>query len=611
MPLYQFRPEDAKRFAVEQGVSTREYGKELMLKTCPYCKGGKSGDKWTFAINTENGAFNCKRGSCGAAGNMITLHKDFGFSLGNTVDGYYGRSKRFRDLSEYPRPTPKPDAVKYMLARGISQKVTEKYGITVQTENPNVLVFPFIDEKGKMQFVKYRNAEYQAGVTSGAKEWCEKSCKPILFGMDHCDADKSDTLVMTEGQIDSLSLVESDIENAVSVPNGKNGFTWIPHCWDFLKKFKTLIVFGDCERGEISLLDEMKSRFDGVVKHVRIEDYLGCKDANEILMKHGKFAVKNAVNNAIPVENPKIKNVMEIKRVDVSQLERFDSGIKTLDKVLGGFFFGQLILLTGKRGEGKSTLASQIGVSAMQNGYPVLFYSGELMDWMLRDWLDRQIAGERGIVANVASNNFVSYSTAEEAERKIEAKFHDYAWVYDNGIIGNQDELVKEETLLETFEDAIKQYGCRVLIVDNLMTAMDDDTTSDLYRQQSNFVKSLSKMAKRFNVVIILIAHPKKFNDREFDNDDVSGSSNITNLVDTVMVYSRAKDGDATGADSILKVTKNRLTGRYTKKEGIPLYFEQSSKRISESKDCFDWKTGWEDVESNVSYDSGGCLPFE
>ena len=64
--------------------------------------------------------------------------------------------------------------------------------------------------------------------------------------MNHCNPDNP-TLVLTEGQIDSLSVAEAGIENAVSVPTGAKGFTWIPYCWDFLSQFKTLVVFGDCE----------------------------------------------------------------------------------------------------------------------------------------------------------------------------------------------------------------------------------------------------------------------------------------------------------------------------------------------------------------------------
>lgn len=41
-------------------------------------------------------------------------------------------------------------------------------------------------------------------------------------------------------------------------------------------KFKTLIIFGDNEKGIITLLDEMQQRFEGLIKHVKTEDYLTC-----------------------------------------------------------------------------------------------------------------------------------------------------------------------------------------------------------------------------------------------------------------------------------------------------------------------------------------------
>ena len=51
-------------------------------------------------------------------------------------------------------------------------------------------------------------------------------------------------------------------------------------------------------------------------------------------------------------------SLANVSRVDLSAMEKFSSGLPTLDRILGGFYFGQLILLTGERGEGKSTLAS-------------------------------------------------------------------------------------------------------------------------------------------------------------------------------------------------------------------------------------------------------------
>lgn len=269
-PIYEFDPDDVFRFAREQGIPVFTRGDEAHFKVCPYCHGNAGKDKKTFGVNLKTGQYQCMRASCGAKGNMLTLARDFNFSLGRDVDEYYSRKDRYKSLRHYPRPTTKPKAVEYMESRGISKEITESYAITVRRDNANILVFPFYDESKAMTFIKYRKTDYDPSRDSN-KEWCEANCKPILFGMDHCDPEKSDTLVMTEGQIDSLSCAEAGVLNAVSVPTGKLGFTWIPHCWDFLCKFKTLIVFGDHERDEITLLDEMKIRFPGTVKHVRPE----------------------------------------------------------------------------------------------------------------------------------------------------------------------------------------------------------------------------------------------------------------------------------------------------------------------------------------------------
>ena len=85
-----------------------------------------------------------------------------------------------------------------------------------------------------------------------------------------------------------MSCHEASIRNAFSVPGGAKGFTWYPPSYDFVSQFSEMIIFGDYENGAITLLDEMKQRFGGVIKHVRPEDYLDCKDANEILLKYGR-----------------------------------------------------------------------------------------------------------------------------------------------------------------------------------------------------------------------------------------------------------------------------------------------------------------------------------
>lgn len=585
MALYEFKEEDAIRFATRQGGKIRESSKEIKLQYCPYCHGGDSNDKFTFAINKKTGAFNCLRASCGAKGNMITLSRDFDFSLGDQVDAYYRKERRSYKTLPNHKPEPKDRAISYLAGRGISEDIARKYNITISNKDEKTLCFPFYDENNVLRFIKYRNIEYKKG-DPGNKEWCEANCKPILFGMNHCDPEAG-PLILTEGQIDSLSVAECGIPNTVSVPNGKNGFTWLPHCWEFIQKFNEIIVFGDCERGEITLLDEMAKRFRGekTVKHVRIADYLGHKDANELLQEEGRDAVINAVSNAEPVLNPRIKRVADIKRIDMSEIGGIDTGFTEIDEKLERLYFGQLILLTGERGDGKSTLSMQLGARAVDAGIPTMFYSAELQEYTFREWIERHFAGKRHI--NALNGN--RYRIDSAVLPQITEWYADKLYLYDEYDVDPED----HESLLDTLRESIVQYGCRVLIIDNLMTAMDDDMANDLYRQQTAFVRALSRMAKTYNVIVILIAHPKKKDkDKMFDNDDVSGSANITNLCDTVLRYARPA-GSPDTQDRLLSILKNRINGR-TNYKGVKLYFEECSKRISAVEGLFDMEYGWE-----------------
>ena len=595
MSIYRFNPDDAKRFGQERHIKYQTVGNELRFKYCPYCM-ERTNDKDTFAINLETGQFKCLRASCGAKGNMLTLAKDFNFSLGRDVDEYYRPRRQFKDLRKYPKPISKPPAVEYMESRGISEEITMAYGITVQDNDDKILVIPFFDEQGKMQFIKYRKTDFNK-TKDNNKEWTEAGCKPILFGMDHCNPELK-SLVLTEGQIDALSVAEAFHGgiNAVSVPTGAKGFTWVPYCWDFLAKYDELIVFGDYEHGKITLLEEMTERFHGLVKHVRPEDYKDCKDANDILRKYGRQAVIDAVRNAETVPDPLIKDVADIKRLNIADMERISSGFAQVDKKLGGFYMGQLIILTGERGNGKSTLASQFMTRALQQGYKVFTYTGELVDFMFQEWVERQMAGPDNIDAKKRGDDFCDYRVNIGVQNRIMEWYRGRFFFYDSRAV-KADE---REELTDTIETAYKQYGCRVIFVDNLMTAMHSARPGqDIYRTQSEFVQKLAETAKKYNILIFLVAHPRKTAGGAdyFRNDDVAGSSDVTNLADTILNYTMPRidkdHPDPDPGDRLLQITKNRLTGKLERK-GIKLWYDDASKRISEAYGVFNWELGWE-----------------
>ena len=96
------------------------------------------------------------------------------------------------------------------------------------------------------------------------------------------------------------------------------------------------------------------------------------------------------------------------------------------------------------------------------------------------------------------------------------------------------------------------------------------------------------------------------------ENDEVSGSANITNLVDVVMTYK--KDKDLQDDQRLLTVSKNRLTGKTTGPKGITLFYDEISKRIIDSSGDFDESYGWESSDGFISledYGSQETIPFD
>ena len=565
---YQPSKEDILRFASFTGIRHKVKRDEVTFEYCPYCK-SNSKDKETFSINLNTGKFHCFRASCGVSGNMITLSKDFNFQLSEDVDRYINRNyfdDRFRKFKSDHIESKDP-AIRYLKNRGISESTCRKYEITTKADDDNVLVFPFKDQDGEMRFIKYRNMTFKKG-NPGSKEWCEKDCMPILFGMAQCNPDNK-TLIITEGQIDSLSVAEVGFDNAVSVPTGARGTTWIPHCYDWmLKNFKEIIVFGDYENNMITLSDMIGNRFKRSmnVRVVRKEDYQGCKDANELLNTKGKQAIADAINNAQAMLNSRVKDMADVEYVDLSKKPKVKTLYSKLDDLLkGGMMMGQVVLVTGKRGNGKSTFASQLVCSALSQNYNSFMYSGELPDYWVKSWIDGQIYG----------NQNLTNSQIKECEDWYRGRL----FIYSNEIIDNDE----TDDLLEALTDTIIKKDIKFAVLDNLMTAIDAGTNEALYRKQSEFVGKLAKIAKAYEMVIVLVAHPRK-SKMEFDNDDVSGSADITNRVDVVMSYD--KDNQRDDNIRVLKVTKNRISGKL---DSYTMYYSDMSKRISDIEGIFGW----------------------
>lgn len=906
---YIFKESDAYDFARFVGASSRKKGDELMFKYCCYCQGGKQRDKGTFSINLKSGQFKCLRDTCGVSGNMLTLARDFDFSLGNEIDEYYRPQRQHKKLPTPKQPiVPKDKAVEYLNSRGISEEVAKKYEITVQTDRENVLVFPFYDDKGILQFVKYRKTDFDKEKDS-SKEWCEANCKPILFGMKQCNMENK-TLIITEGQCfnedaeimtrngwvrledycgqevlqvnkdmtskfvipkayivkkydgdmvdvsiggnyytstttdhnlvftdgkgrlvkrkaeekiptnyhiptavmlneescslsdseialmiaisadgtidkrkngsyyarfgltkerkvkrlidileklgydysdnvhsqgnksyhsicftvqsgilakkflpwflvtetsveqkkkmieemvfwdgnhvnnrnqyeymsiyknnadvmqaiastcgymstimkkksggngdfkesfcykvsvllgkknvstqqfeqhktrrsvnktvycvsvdsgmilvrqnnkisvsgncDTLAVAESGFENAVSVPTGSKGMTWIPYCWDWVHKFEKIIIFGDYEKNHITLLDDIKSRFKLQIFHVREEDYLDCKDANDILRKYGKEQIRKCIQNAVRVKISNIIDLSEVTQRDPFSIPKLSTGIPEFDDLLyGGLPFGYVHILGGKRGDGKSTFGSQLICQATQQGYKSFVYSGEMENGDVKNWMYLNFAGDRHIIQNQTVDGREYWYVSNKTSSMIDNWLRGKVYLYDNSQI---DDEMKD--LIPLIEEMIVREGVQVILLDNLMTAIEmmDVQGSDEYAAQKEFCAKLRVIALKYHVMIILVAHRRKSQATTDVNDEISGSAYITNCAGVVVSYDRDKSDGADQMDRKLVVSKNRLFGKLDY-DGITLHFKEKSKRIYSDRCTGYHEFGWNDED--------------
>lgn len=534
-------------------------GDEIKATLCPYCKGGTHGDKETFALSISKLTYNCKRGSCNKSGTFWQLCRDFGEEA-DRQDNYevFSKAKKVYKKPETKINPVTSQAEQYLALRKISKATLDKCG--VGTDDKGNITFPYYDEINELVYIKFRpSRKLEKG---DMKAWREADTKPILYLMNLCSIDKP--LIITEGEIDTLSLIEAGIENTVSVPSGAEDLTWLDTCWNWLQQFNNIILFGDNDEPGREMIQKLIVRLGAYRCYtIPTELYKGCKDANEILFRHGKEALKQAVDNAKPIPLAGLIDLSEVKPFDVKNVQRVKSNIAFLDKAIGGFLMGELSIWTGKRAHGKSTLLGQLMLESVEQNTPVCAYSGELRADRFQYWINLQAAGSNNTshYYDPVRSKEIAY-ISDEVSEKILNWYRGKFFLYDNNIT---DHNAEETSILKVFEYAVKRYDCKVFLVDNLMTAKYDTINEgDYYRSQSNFVGELVSFAKRYNVHIHLVAHPRKTHG-SLDNEDISGSGDITNRADNVFSVERVQEVEF---DVILKVLKNRSEGA-TEKIGL------------------------------------------
>ena len=433
----------------------------------------------------------------------------------------------------------------YCEKRGISKKTLDYVGVK---EKENCVVFEYRNELGEHVSNKYRRTKQN----KGPKMWFEKDTNiNTLFNMDKVNP--SEPLLITEGEFDCLSAIESGFKNAVSIPSGVNSTNeWLTTNWTFLEQFEEIIIWFDNDDAGLKGSREVYNRLSN--NSVKIVSYTEFNDINEVLHHKGKQEVLEAILKA---QTPVVEGIYTLDNIEdfnIYEAEKLKTGFNAIDEKIIGMVFGSLNIFTGRNGAGKSTILNQMYIGeAIRQNYKCFIFSGELVASNVKDWLISTLANEEDF--NIFETGAgLKYKRVGKSNRSfITDKIKDKIFIY-----GDEDYNINK--ILLKMEILAKRFGVKVFCIDNLMVIEDDE--NDEYKIQTSIVKKLKNFAKKYNCVVHLVAHPRKSQNADVNKDDVAGSANITNLADYVTSIERKFNEDGTDDVTKLSILKNRHTGK-------------------------------------------------
>lgn len=225
----------------------------------------------------------------------------------------------------------------------------------------------------------------------------------------------------------------------------------------------------------------------------------------------------------------------EIEAEKEKEIYSFKSDFPMLDKITEGFETGELIVLSGYTGHGKTSIAQSFTVNFEKQNIKTLWFSYEMP----------------------ARQFFAKFQSLPLFYLPKELKESTMKWI--------------EEKILE----AKIKYDIRVVMIDHLHFLLDFVRSKYPSLEIGTIVRSLKSLAMKHNIVIFLIAHTSMPKGKKSPGlEDIRDSSFITQEADSAMVIQRIlpKGTKIYGNDAWLTVLKHRRMG--TIGRGVKLFYK-------------------------------------
>jgi twinkle protein len=438
----------------------------------------------------------------------------------------------------------------FLHARGIGREVAERFGvgearawIAAKSAEADCLAFPCRAPGGAIVNAKFR--------AIASKDFAQtKGGARSLFGLDLVDVTEG-VIVIVEGELDALACAEAGVVNAVSVPDGAPAqvsdkaprdddprFACLAAAKEDLDQLGRIVIATDADAPGDALAEELARRL-GRERCWRAAWPEDCKDANDVLLKHGPDVLRACIADAEPWP---IRALFDVSAFAPAVLSLYrdgrSRGVSTGFRALDPFYTvrpGELSVVSGYPSMGKSEFVDAVAVNlARDHGWKFAVCSFENPP-------DEHISK---LAEKYTGSPFWDGPRPRMTEGELQRAL---TWAGEHfHFIRAEDDAPTICWLLEAAKSAVLRRGIKGLVIDPWNEIEHQRpagmTETELVSQTLGRVK---RFAANYGVHVWFIAHPAK-PQRDKDGKipvptlyDISGSANWTNKADVGLVIHR------------------------------------------------------------------------
>jgi archaellum biogenesis ATPase FlaH len=571
--------EDPAAFLEAQGWQFKRQGQELVT-ACPLCD-AKIGH---FYVHETSGLWKCHK--CGESGNLYQLRKRLGLdggvqSLGQALRAAPRRIPRERVAALHAALLQDSEALAYATeTRHWSRAVVEAYQIGLRVDSRGKwLAFPWC-RRGECVGMKYRILPaYQDRFPQRFER--EAGCESVLFNVDALGG--SEAILLSSGESDALALLTLGFPNVVATTTAESSLP--ASAVDALsKKAKVLIPYDNDAAGQKGAR-EVGKRI-GFDRTWLVPLPAGVKDVNEYLIQGGTRAgfeelLAGAVQFDIPSVHSLAQALERLKEEKIlgpwDQTEEMTPW-PSVNRKVGLWRPGNLIVLSGPQGTGKTTFALNVAAHWAAREFPALVYCLEM--------------SVEELVQHVLCARYQRTEGAITPALILQAQSDLAEWPL---YLGANPRATGRKEVLDILRQAIRRYGLRLLVFDNLhMLARSIEHRNE---EVGVLTRDLKCLAMELEIPLVLIAQPRKLQPGQVMTAwDLKDSVDIFSDADQILLLHRelvaaTQDGAAVTAagdgetDNLSPLTLVRLAkARHQAARDTVLYFEGSEHRFRESQ---------------------------